>query len=91
MNAKKVTPNRGGLASSLASAVGINLGPRDQPAVKPEIPPSRQGKIGINTYHDPAVAQQLKLLSAEKGISQQKLMAEALNMLFAKYGKGQIA
>jgi hypothetical protein len=43
------------------------------------------------TWHDPAVRQQLKLLGAETDKTEQKLMQEALNLVFAKYGKPQIA
>lgn len=52
---------------------------------------SRVGKAGLLTQHDPAVIQQLKALAVEEGTTQQKLVAQALNMLFAKYGKAQIA
>jgi hypothetical protein len=43
------------------------------------------------TWHDPAVRQQLKLLAVETDKTEQKLMQEALNLLFAKHGKPQIA
>ena len=77
------------VAEALAQKSGI-----DQPTVAPATgyqQKGRQGKAPLMTWHDPAVVQQLKMLAAEKGKTQQKLMAEALNMLFAKYGKGQIA
>jgi hypothetical protein len=45
----------------------------------------------ITSWHDPAVRQQLKLLVVETGNTEQKLMQEALNLLFAKHGKPQIA
>jgi hypothetical protein len=38
------------------------------------------------TPHDPAVLVQLKQLAIERDTTQQKLLAEALNLLFAKYG-----
>ena len=94
---KKKVPTGAGLISGLAASVGIRAPAQrsDEGANGASAgyikPPSRTGRVGILTYHDPAVAQQLKMLSAEKGIKQQQLMAEALNMLFAKYGKGQIA
>jgi hypothetical protein len=52
---------------------------------------SRVGKAGLLTQHDPAVIQQLKLIALEKNTTQQKLVADALNMLFMKHGKAQIA
>ncbi len=52
---------------------------------------ARDGKAGWNTYHDPAVVAQIKLVCAERGLTQQEFAREAINMMFAKYGKGQIA
>jgi hypothetical protein len=62
-------------------------------AVDPKqgVPKSRQGKVGILTYHSPEVAKQLKLLAAETGLTQGQLVAEGLNMVFAKHNKSQIA
>jgi len=53
--------------------------------------PSRQGKKSVTGYFDPAVSQQLKILSAEKCTTIQALLAESLNDLFDKYGKKPIA
>lgn len=55
------------------------------------VPKSRQGKVGILTYHAPEVAKQLKLLAAETGQTQGELVAGGLNAVFGKYGKPQIA
>ena len=55
------------------------------------VPKSRQGKVGILTYHAPEVAKQLKLLAAETGRTQGELVAEGLNAVFGKYGKPPIA
>jgi len=52
---------------------------------------ARDGKQGWNTYHDPAVVAQIKLICLERGFSQQDFAREAINMMFGKYGKGQIA
>jgi hypothetical protein len=62
--------------------------------VKPSNGPikrGRGGKVSIMSWHDPAVRQQLKILAAETDKTEQKLIGEALNLLFAKYGKPQIA
>jgi hypothetical protein len=59
--------------------------------VKAVVPKSRQGKKALLTHHDPAVLTQLKQLSLDTDMTQQKLVAEALNMLFVKYGKSPIA
>jgi Antitoxin-like ribbon-helix-helix len=92
MSAKKPAPDRAGLISAVGRATGWK--PKEQrelpeaPAAKPL---SRRGKSGLLTQHDPAVIQQLKVIAAQESTTQQKLVAEALNMVFAKYGKPQIA
>ena len=55
------------------------------------LPPSRRAKKAMTTWQDAVAVKQLKDLSHERGISQQKLIAEAFNLLFAKYGKPAIA
>jgi hypothetical protein len=52
---------------------------------------SRANQKMIASWHDPAVRQQLKLLALESDTTEQKLLQEAINLLFAKYGKPQIA
>jgi hypothetical protein len=51
----------------------------------------RENLKPIMTWHDPAVRQQLKLIAVEKDLTEQKLMQEALNLLFERHGKPQIA
>jgi hypothetical protein len=58
---------------------------------KPEVPPSRQGKKAIAGHFDPAVSKQLRQLALEEDTTVQALLSEALNDLFAKYGKKPIA
>lgn len=58
---------------------------------KPPRQKGRDGMKGLLTYHSPAVMQQLKIIGAEQGRNQTQLVAEALNMLFTKYGKKTIA
>ena len=45
----------------------------------------------LTSHHDPAVIQQLKELALEKRMTQQKLLEEALNLLFVKHGRPDIA
>jgi hypothetical protein len=52
---------------------------------------SRRGKLAILTWQEPAVRKQLQLLAIEQEATQQALFAEALNLLFLKYGKPPIA
>lgn len=54
--------------------------------------PAREGKTVIAGHFDPKVSVQLKLIGLEQGErSVQDLMAEALNLLFERYGKKAIA
>ena len=53
--------------------------------------PSRQQKVGIIGYHDPAVRKQLKRLAIDQERSLENLQAEAFNLLFEKYGMSRIA
>lgn len=46
---------------------------------------------GLFVRLDPAVIRQLRILCAETGKSQTEAVSESLNMLFARYGKSQIA
>ena len=52
--------------------------------------PSRVGKGNVTGYYPPAVKKQLRFMSAERDTNIQDLVAEALNDLFAKYGKPEI-
>lgn len=54
-------------------------------------PPSRQGKVAISAYFDPAVRKQLAILAVKEDRSQAALLAEALNLLFQQYGEPPIA
>ncbi len=55
------------------------------------VPPSRRGKVAISAYFDPAVRKQLAILAVKKDKSQAALVADALNMLFERYGEPPIA
>lgn len=45
----------------------------------------------ITQWVEPEVAQQIKLIAVEQGKQQQEIINEALNMVFARYHKGEIA
>jgi hypothetical protein len=60
-------------------------------AVPPTQQPSRKGKVAITHWVDPAVRKQLARLSIDHDSSQAALVAEALNLLFEKYGQPPIA
>jgi hypothetical protein len=52
---------------------------------------SREGQASIMFWGDPAVRRQLKMISAETGKTQQRLLSEAMNLLFREYRKPEIA
>ena len=51
----------------------------------------REGKSNVTGYFPPEVKRQLRLLAAERNTTIQDLLAEALNDLFAKNGKPELA
>ena len=55
------------------------------------IPPSRQGRRAVTTWQAEAAVRQLKALALEQGWTQQRAVAEALNLLFVRCGKPTIA
>jgi hypothetical protein len=61
------------------------------PASNSTVPKSRQGRRGLLSYHDPVTIKQVQELALERDTTQQKLITEALNLLFVKYGKPPIA
>lgn len=54
-------------------------------------PPSRQGKKNISVWVDPDVIKQLKQIAIAEDKTSQELVCEAINGLFVKYHKAQIA
>ena len=61
------------------------------PPVQPYVVPSRRTKQTFTVWEDKDALAQLKRLSDHKRISQQKLIAEAFNLLFEKHGLPPIA
>jgi hypothetical protein len=53
--------------------------------------PSRDGTRAITAHADPAVSKQIRQLALDEDTSVQALVHEALNLLFEKYGRPQIA
>jgi Antitoxin-like ribbon-helix-helix len=52
---------------------------------------ARKDQKQIITWHNKAVKAALKQLAVEQDTTVQKLVADAINMLFVKHGKGPIA
>ena len=64
-----------------------------EPAAPKKAPEqANRGATKPITVHYPGnVRDQLKILAVEQGLTMQTLVAEGFNMLFAKYGKPEIA
>lgn len=77
-------------AAATRSSPVPEAGPGDE-VIRDVRPSGRSGKVNIAGYFDPAVRKQLAMLAIEQDTDQVKLMAEALNLLFEKYGRSPIA
>ena len=53
--------------------------------------PSRAGTKPITVHYPKSVRDQLKILAVEQDTTLHSLIGESFNMLFAKYGKPEIA
>jgi hypothetical protein len=84
----------GALASALRSS-GAIVPAADEPVplvvVAAKVQPSRIGTKPITVHFPEPVRRQLKMLAAEQGRNMDDLTAEALNLLFARYRKPEIA
>jgi hypothetical protein len=58
---------------------------------KPKRLTGRSDKNAIISWHGPEVRKILRQIAYEQETTQQKIMQEALNLVFAKYGKPQVA
>ena len=88
--------DRESLLGSLTSwGRGRSALPPADPAPPPSPPayvtPSRRTKKTFTAWADVDALEQLKRLAAHKRTSQQKLIAEAFNLLFEKHGLPPIA
>jgi hypothetical protein len=81
-------------APAAADRPGVGEGPRVGEGPHPGAgtrPGSRHGKVAITQWVDPVVRKQLAQLGLDHDKTQAELAAEALNLLFEKYGKSPIA
>ena len=82
----------------LSALVEAGGGTRRQAEEQPIAPPvivkqqrSREGTVPITVMQHEEVRAQLKMLAIEQRETIENLVAQALNSLFAKYGKPEIA
>src|SRR5690348_3511400 len=81
---------------TLVATTEVPPAPVSAPAPVPAAPASRVARTRVNSrqvsaHFAPEVVQTLRLIAAEQNREQQDLMAEALNMLFERYGKPALA
>lgn len=76
-------------ASSAPSVV--NRQQREAQPVMVTQPPSRRGKKALIGYFDPSVSLQLKQIALEEDSTIQRLLGEAVDLLFQSRGKPTIA
>jgi hypothetical protein len=91
------------LTAALSEAPAEPIELEEKPAAKPaarvrsEPRPDRAGKTNITGYFDKPVKWELQDLATERSralgrkVTTQEILAEALNDLFKKYGKPEIA
>ena len=65
--------------------------PVERKAQPQALPVSRAGKVNISAYFPPEVKASLRLVQAKRGGKVQDLLAEALNLLFARYNVPETA
>lgn len=58
---------------------------------RPTRQPSRENTAAITVHYPEPVRRQLKVLASEEGRNVDDMVAEALNLLFARYRKPEIA
>ncbi|MCY3968534.1 MAG: hypothetical protein OXG74_01255 [Acidobacteria bacterium] len=79
--------NKGDLRAAMLKSGGQTAAPK--PAQ--ESRSGRAGKSNVTGYFDPEVKRQLRIMAAEHDCTIQDLVGEALNELFAKHGRPEIA
>jgi hypothetical protein len=83
--------DRDGILGALTRFGRGKVPPPEGDADKTYVPPSRKNRKSFTTWQDETALKELRNLAHEKGRSQQQLIAEALNLLFAKHGKRTVA
>lgn len=99
MTRPKKTSLAGALRADPAKAKAVLAGAAGEPPSRTRAPvgattdrADRSGKVNVTGYFDPAVRQSIRRIQAEyPELTQQDILAEALNLVFAKYGVPEAA
>jgi hypothetical protein len=81
------------LANTGARVAGVPVAPplAPPPPAPTPAPTSREGTAIISVHLPTDVRRQLKALAGEQGRAVADVVAEALNLVFARYGKPEVA
>lgn len=79
------------LTNSLSALARNESVPEAELVPQKQVKPSRRGTAMIGAHMPREVSKALNILAAEEERSNKQLLAEALNLLFERYGKPPIA
>lgn len=69
----------------------VETGTVQSAATSKSVQPGRIGKVHVSGHFPPEVRKQLKAIALEEDKTTQQLLGEGLNLLFASYGRPEIA
>jgi hypothetical protein len=87
----KPNPLSQGLSQQTSAVRTITASVPEERAPRKSPPPSRTGRVLIGGHFAPEVQTALKIIAAEERTTMQALLAEAINLVFAKRHKPEIA
>lgn len=87
----RTSGSRRATSVEIAPSVPASSAPNRNDPENPHFRPSRQGKANVTGYFPQEVKKQLRMLAAEEDKTIQQLLGESLNLLFARYGRAEIA
>ena len=86
-----VLANAGGSTRRKPQPQATPAAPEGQEQAKGYTAPSRRNTKPLTVHFPKQVRDQIKILAVENDTTMQNLLAEALNDLFVKYGKPEVA
>lgn len=85
-------PKPNPLTQGLEKQAPARVSTSARPAIAPRaVAPSRSGRVLVGGHFAPEVQTALKIIAAEERTTMQALLAEAINTVFAKRHKPEIA
>ncbi len=87
----KPNPLSQGLSQTSAARPPVTAPILEEARTRKAQPPSRSGRVLIGGHFAPEVQTALKIIAAQERTTMQALLAEAINLVFAKRHKPEIA